>query len=67
MWCIEPNEKKCTQLKKKYKINTTSDIESGIKDADIVVLAIKPQNLEDVSESLENHVFPEDSIMISST
>ncbi len=44
-------------------INATDDNAVAIKDADIVVLAVKPQQLELVAETLSSQLAPEQTVV----
>lgn len=46
------NSAKLDQLQQQYNIQTEIDINSGIKKADIVILAIKPQQMQSVCRSI---------------
>lgn len=52
---IEPNSEKATLLARRYSVNTTSDI-TFATSSDVIVLAVKPQQLRDVAQSLGPHL-----------
>ncbi len=45
----DPNESQRSQLEQQFSINTFADCGSAMADADIVVLAVKPQVMKDVA------------------
>jgi pyrroline-5-carboxylate reductase len=45
-------------LKKKYNINVTADNSAAIKDKDVIVLAVKPQNINEVLAGLKGRLKP---------
>ncbi len=44
------------KLASRYKVNTTQNNLETIKEKDIIILAIKPQNLENVGAELQGHI-----------
>ena len=48
-----PREERGKKLQKKYGINSTTDNASAAKNADVVVLSIKPQRLSEVMKGLK--------------
>jgi pyrroline-5-carboxylate reductase len=60
----DPYPEQLAKLAERYHVNTTQDNEQAVKDKDIVVLSIKPQNLKDVGAELQGHISP-DSLIIS--
>jgi pyrroline-5-carboxylate reductase len=50
-------------LKKKYRIAVTVDNKEAIKDKNIIVLAVKPQNIKEVTGDLKGHLKPEQLIL----
>lgn len=45
----DPNEDQRNSLNQQFSINTFSDCDEAVKDADIIVLAVKPQVMKDVA------------------
>lgn len=52
---------------KKSGVKLTSDNVSAVKNAEIVIIAVKPYNLSGVLEELKDHLDPEKHILISVT
>jgi pyrroline-5-carboxylate reductase len=48
----DPNQEKLQNLQKKFNIQTTSNNIIGIAEAEIIVLAIKPQNIKNVVQEI---------------
>ncbi len=57
-------ENTCASLKKQYGINTTTDNTAAVKNADIVLLAVKPHLLSVVIPEIKNAVKP-DALIVS--
>ena len=49
-------EERRLMLSKKYEISTTSDNSKAIKDSDLILLSVKPQDLLNVIEGLKSRV-----------
>jgi pyrroline-5-carboxylate reductase len=52
IYVVDPHEKRLEFLQKKYHVNVTTNPNTGIKDAEIVILAVKPQNVSSLAASL---------------
>ena len=52
----DPYPAQLEKLSDRYHVNTTQNNLDVIKDRDIVVLSIKPQNLSEVGEELRGHI-----------
>jgi pyrroline-5-carboxylate reductase len=50
-------------LKKKYRVAVTVDNKEAIKDKNVVVLAVKPQNIKEVLGELKGHLKPEQLLL----
>jgi pyrroline-5-carboxylate reductase len=59
-----PREDRGTSLQDKYLIAVTTDNKAAVKEADIVVLSVKPQMLNSVLDELRGEV-SEDALVIS--
>jgi pyrroline-5-carboxylate reductase len=59
-----PREDRGTSLQEKYLIAVTTDNKAAVKEADIVVLSVKPQMLNSVLDELRGEV-SEDALVIS--
>lgn len=60
----DPYPGQLEKLYSRYKVQTTSDNREAVTDKDIVILAIKPQNLEEVGVELKGYV-PAQSLLLS--
>ncbi len=60
----EPREERGTELNQKYGINTVTDNSTAIKDCDLVVLAVKPQQLSKVLTELTGKI-PANAVVVS--
>lgn len=47
----EPNKERARFLRRKYKV-TTADLATAVKKADIIIIAVKPQDIDGVLESM---------------
>ncbi|MER2493606.1 pyrroline-5-carboxylate reductase [Catenovulum sediminis] len=64
IWASNRSAEKLTNLKNQFSINTTQDNDTAIAAADVVVLAVKPQGMQEMLEAvklpkvqLENKLF----------
>nr|AAV29025.1 NT02FT1857 [synthetic construct] len=53
---FDRNEHKCLNLIKKYNINTSTSLLNTIKLADVLILAIKPQNMFELIKNIRDTV-----------
>ncbi|MCL6471634.1 MAG: pyrroline-5-carboxylate reductase [Firmicutes bacterium] len=58
------NVERLESLKAKYQANFTTDNHEAVKDSDIILLAVKPQQIEQVLTETKN-LFSEDKLVIS--
>jgi len=61
----DPDQKKLDQLNKQFSINTDVDNLEAIKNANVIVLAVKPQVLKEVCESLKDTICENRPLIIS--
>jgi pyrroline-5-carboxylate reductase len=59
----DKDETKLAELEEKYGINVTSDNVAAITDADVVILAIKPQNLAEEMSKLNGKFKPRQLVL----
>ena len=60
----DPYPAQLKKLSTRYKVSTTHDNLEAIKDKDIIVLSIKPQNLSAVGGEMQGNISP-DSLILS--
>lgn len=60
----EPRPERCEELKNKYGVTASSHNTEVVENADVVVLAVKPQVLDKVLSELAGHISPE-AVVIS--
>lgn len=60
----EPRDERCAYLEKTYKIKTTSDNKEVVKNCNIIILAVKPQNMDEVTSEISDIISP-DKIVVS--
>ena len=60
----EPRDERRAYLEKTYNIKTTSDNKEVVKNCDIIILAVKPQNMDDVTDEISD-VLSNDKIVVS--
>jgi pyrroline-5-carboxylate reductase len=63
LWITDPDEQKLSHLQEQFKVNVTQSNEQAVKNAKIIILAVKPQILADVATSLQQHI--NDTLIIS--
>lgn len=56
-------EARRSYLRTTYKVNTTADNLEAVRDADIAILAVKPQNLAEVAAGLRGKVGPKQAVL----
>ncbi|MFH1638893.1 MAG: pyrroline-5-carboxylate reductase [Chloroflexota bacterium] len=57
------NEERRRILKEKHGVNVTTDNITAVAGSDMIVMAIKPQNLGDVLPGLKKHLLPEQVVL----
>lgn len=60
-----PNESELTPLAARLGINTNTDNNAAVEDADVVVLAVKPQIMRSVCEAMRDNVQQQSPLIIS--
>lgn len=60
---FDRNEHKCLNLSRKYNIETSTSLLDTVKLADIVILAIKPQNMPELIKNIRDAVTSEQLIV----
>ena len=60
----EPREERCSYLEKTYAVKTISDNRALCAQSTIIILAVKPQNMDEVTGEISD-VIPQDAIIIS--
>ncbi len=61
----DPDDNRRKQLQQQYQVHTTGDNLAAVEKADIIVLAVKPQVLREVCESLQPVTSGRDALIIS--
>jgi len=65
LWITDPDLEKLQLLKQQFNIHITTSNEEAIKAADVVILAIKPQILANVSQSITALIQMKQPLIIS--
>lgn len=65
IWAVDPATEKLQELKEKLHIHTTQDAKAAIPEADIVVLAIKPQLFKQVMQDIAAPLKQRNPLVIS--
>lgn len=60
----EPNQPRRTKIGKFYNVETTPDNKEAVQRADVVIIAVKPQHIDEVIEDIKCSVTP-DKIIVS--
>ncbi|AVI62329.1 pyrroline-5-carboxylate reductase [Halomonas sp. GFAJ-1] len=60
-----PNESELASLKQRLGVNTQTDNNAAVKDADVVVLAVKPQIMRNVCDAMSESVQQQAPLVIS--
>ena len=53
---VEINPERCAYLKQEYGVNTHETITSEIADCTLILLAVKPQNMQEIAEILSTYL-----------
>lgn len=64
IFASDPNQNNLDRLSDQFKINTSSDNNTAVANADVVLLAVKPQLMKVVCEPLRANL-PKNSVVIS--
>lgn len=65
LWATDSDAEKLHSLKQQFKIHTTTNNVEAVKTADVVIFAVKPQILQDVSEELASSIQKGNPLIIS--
>lgn len=49
---VEINEENCARIHEKFSVRATTDLTSSVRHSDVVLLAVKPQQLHEVAKQL---------------
>ena len=60
----EPRPERLAEIEEKYSVNGTDDNAVAVREADIVILSVKPQSLDKVMASIKGSV-PSDALIFS--
>ncbi|MBI9045437.1 MAG: pyrroline-5-carboxylate reductase [Anaerolineaceae bacterium] len=55
---------KLNEIQSRYGVNTTQDNRLAVKEAEVIILAVKPQNIDSVCESMDGKIM-KDALVIS--
>ena len=64
LFAADPRVERGLELREKYGVQPFTDNAAAVKEANVVVLSIKPQRLSAVLEGLKGHI-PEEALVIS--
>jgi pyrroline-5-carboxylate reductase len=53
---VDPNRAALDKLQADYGVRTATGIDAGVADADVIVLAVKPQQMREVATALQPHL-----------
>lgn len=65
IWASDPTDKNLTALEQQFGIQTCSDNKAAVAQADIVVLAVKPQVMSEVCQEISETVKAKNALVIS--
>ena len=65
IWAADLNKNKLDSLAQQHQINTTEQAETVVELADIIVIAVKPQSLEDLSVQVSSSIKKRAPLLIS--
>jgi pyrroline-5-carboxylate reductase len=53
---VDPNAEALSRLQRQFGVSTASQVDAAIAACDVIVLAVKPQQMKDVAAQLKNHI-----------
>jgi pyrroline-5-carboxylate reductase len=59
IFAADPQKDRLRELEEKYHLKSKPDNATAVKDADVVILCVKPQKLTDVIQSLQRKIKPQ--------
>src|SRR3989338_1736084 len=65
IFICDRNAGKLKKLREDYKINISLDKEEVIKNSQILILAVKPQDFRNLAEELQKYLIKKSSLIIS--
>jgi pyrroline-5-carboxylate reductase len=65
LWATDPSFDKLEQLQKAFNINVTHDNRKGSKEANIILFAVKPQQVHQITEELKDLFVSQDPLLLS--
>jgi pyrroline-5-carboxylate reductase len=65
IWACDPSQEKLEELNQRFSIRTTSNNEEAISQADCIILAVKPQVMEEVLTPLQSVIAQKQPLIIS--
>lgn len=65
LWVADPDRSKLDRLHRRFGVNTTPDNLQAAREAEVVILAVKPQQLKLVAEALKSRAAPEQPLWLS--
>ena len=55
---VDLNAPRLAQLRRRYKVQTQMDLQQGVKNAEVVILAVKPQHSREAMERMADVLSP---------
>lgn len=65
IWVSDPHQQKLDALQQQFHVNITHDNQIACKNADVIILAIKPQLLTQITTKLASQIQQKKSLVIS--
>ena len=65
IWVADRNDSKRHALEQQFQIHTTDEVSIACQQADIVILAVKPQGMESLSHQVGKHIAQDKPLVIS--
>lgn len=65
LWITDPETEKLDALQQQFRVNTTTRNEEAIETADVIILAVKPQMMHPVIQSIKQVVQQKKPLIIS--
>lgn len=65
IWASNPSDEKLKIIHQEFKINTTTDNHEAVANADVVIMAVKPNIIQKVCEDIKGSLDPKRHLIIS--
>jgi pyrroline-5-carboxylate reductase len=65
IWVFDRNTEKCDLLSQLYDVHIAESLEQAVEFADVVILAVKPQNIKELATAIGKQIAQKQALVIS--